>query len=415
MGQVQRTSSDIDNVPAGHGAHLSVQGSAGWDGRHGPIVWLSHGFGYNGELLYFGEIFRAFCAIRPETLICVDRATPFRNPYQLPLRPLLRFWRKRMTRSIGGVAYEADIMVPSPGIVRRLRSLRPRAIIVIEFTPTALLGIVTALTMSRTVRVLLVESDPSMRGGSTHPLVRAVKRWAVARMDAIQTNTVAGAHYLTKVLGADPSKVTVAPYLTSRPPGPPVEIGRPAARLRLLFANSLSERKGPDHFIEALGLCDGTVRAQLDATLVGDGPLRDRLEARVDALDLGGTVLFAGPCRYDELHGYYSSADVLVIPSLADYRSLSSFEGLAYGLALLASRFDGASQETVVDGENGILVDPRDHHAFAAGLAQLVADPDRVLRFRRASLSRYERFSVEAVARNLSDTLARAESAAANR
>lgn len=374
------------------------------------VLMISHGYGYGDDFMYFGEIFRAFREIVPGFAVAVDRRASHRNPYAIPLAPLLRMIRRPIRRAApDGQVYETEIALPSPGLLPRLMARRADVLITIEFTPPALLTALAASLSPRKRLVLLVESDPAARGGSSNPWVRRIKRWAVRRADVIQTNNAKGARYLVEDLGADPAKVRVAPYLTSRPPGPEVRIGQSQGPIRLLFANSINERKGLREFLAALALLDAERRSAIDLTVVGDGPERAELEAAAHALGLAG-ARFAGRKRYDELGAYYAAAEVLAIPSLADYRSLAGFEGLGYGLALLASRHDGATEETVREGVNGYVIDPADPAGIAARLTTLIVDRTRLTAMREASLALYkERFSLETVAENLAVTCLAAE------
>lgn len=366
------------------------------------VLMISHGYGYGDDLMYFGEIFRAFREIVPGFEVAVDARTGHRNPYGIALAPLLHMIRRPIRRTApDGQVYETEVAVPSPALLPRLLARRTDVLVTIEFTPPALLTALAASMSPGKRLVLLVESDPVARGGSSNRWVRRIKRWAVRRADAIQTNNAKGARYLVEDLGADPAKVRVAPYLTSRPPGPEVRIGQSQGPVKVLFANSINPRKGLREFLAALALLDAERRSAIDLTVVGDGPERAELEAAANVLGLAG-VRFEGRKRYDELGAYYAAAEVLAIPSLADYRSLAGFEGLGYGLALLASRHDGATEETVREGVNGYVIDPADPRGIADRLSGLMADRARLTAMREASLALYnERFSLETVAENL--------------
>jgi len=371
------------------------------------VLWVSASYGYDGDLMYFGEIFRHFRERVPKMAVAVDAGTRFRNPYGIELLPLMRQWRRPLRRrSPGGEAYATAVAVPGPALLPRLCASSANVLIAIEFTPAALIATLAA-RLSRKRLVLLVESDPAARGGSAHPLVRRVKRWAVRRADVIQTSDAKGLRYLVEDLGADPGAVRIAPYLTSCPPGPEARVEAREGPLRMLFANSLVPRKGMAELLKVLALLDPAVREAIELTIVGDGPERAELEARAADLAMGERLRFVGRRPYAELGEFYAAADVLVIPSLADYRSLAGFEGLAYGLALLASRHDGATEETVIDGVNGYAIEPRDAAMVAERIARLAQDRALLLRMRRASLARYEeRFSLEKVAENLADSVA---------
>ncbi|QQN72989.1 glycosyltransferase family 4 protein [Croceicoccus sp. YJ47] len=208
----------------------------------------------------------------------------------------------------------------------------------------------------------------------------------------------------------------VSPYLTSRPP---LTGETPVARgdkVRLLFANSINERKGLGHLLDALALLDADTRSRLHLTVVGDGPLREAMERKSEALGLSGDVSFVGRRSYDALGSFYADADILVVPSLVDYRSLASFEGLNHGLALLISENDGASHETVVDGETGFMIAPGDHRDFADKIERIVCD-DALLRRLQTGSARLarDRFSIDRIADNIADSIDLAKQRATGR
>lgn len=342
--------------------------------------------------------------------VCVDGSRRFENPYGLDLKGILRKWSIPLVRRMkDGSLYPSQVAIPSPSFLVRLLRLKPDAIIVIEFTPIAILGTIAAKVIGRAKLVLLVESDPASRGGSRNPLVLAIKRWVARRADVIQTNNEAGARYLTGTLRACPEKVHVAPYLTSRPPGPQPPVDPVAdRRIRLLFANSLTERKGLRHVFIALSQLPGEILQRVELTVVGDGPERQSLEQLARKLGIGGAVWFAGARRYCELGPFYANADVLVAPSLADYRSLASFEGLNYGLALLVSERDGAARETVISGETGFTFTPEDHAQIIGLITRLVTDRALLAKCRKGSLFLGKtRYCVNTAAHNIADSLAR--------
>jgi len=367
------------------------------------VLWVSHAFGYGGDLMYFGEIFRHFQNLFPNMGVVVDKDTPYRNDYKIHMLPIMRLFRKPLRRTTPeGQVYESEIAFPSPLLMPRLAMQQADVLIAIEFTLPALMATLVTTVMPGKKLLLLVESDPAARGGSTNPWVRRVKSWAVRRADAIQTNNEKGRRYLIEGLGASPDKVLVAPYLTSRPPGPPTIPVAHGGPLRLLFANSITQRKGLAELFAAIERLTPAVRKDVELTIVGDGPERTQLEAIAARMGMGDRLRFVGKCSYRELGPYYAKADILVIPSLADYRSLAGFEGLGYGLALLSSINDGATEETVENGVNGFTIDPANPDQIAMHIAELAADRVRVLQMREASLALYKRsFSMERIAENL--------------
>lgn len=357
--------------------------------------------------MYFGEIFRALRDLRPRMAVAVRKGQELDNPYGIDLRPVLRFVTLANERVVGGTRYDAAIGVPHPSAALALRRLDPDAVIIIEFGLLSLLATIATLGR-RTARLLLVESDPALRGGRTSGAVLVMKRWIARRAHTVQTNNEAGRRFIETRLGVAPERILVAPYLTSRPPGRN-EASAPDGPVRILFANTLNERKNARLLLEALALCDAATRAAIRLTIVGDGPERPALEAMASALGPEGDVRFVGAVPYRELGRYYADADILAIPSRADYRSLSGFEGLGYGLALLASAADGATSETVRDGETGFALDPDRAEDWARALARFVADRALLAHCRHGAMRLYEeRFSIETIAKNVANGVDRA-------
>jgi glycosyltransferase involved in cell wall biosynthesis len=374
------------------------------------VLWVSHGYGYEGDLLYFGEIFREFRKRHPQMAVVTDPATRYRNPYAITLLPIMKLVRRKLKRtSPEGEIYETETAFPTPFLFWQLARQKPDVLITIEFTPPALIATALAAMSKRRRLVLLIESDPAARGASRNPVLRRIKRWAARRADIVQTSNAPGRRYLVEDLGVTPEKVIVAPYLTSRPPGPEACLDVQDGPLRLLFINSLTARKGLAALLDALALLPAASRADLELTVVGNGPLRADHERQAAELKMGPRLRFEGRKNYDELGVFYAAADVLAIPSLADYRSLAGFEGLGYGLVLLASRYDGATDETVAEGVNGYVIDPRQPEQIASRIEALRQDRAKVQQMRKASLALYnDHFSVERIAANVANSVERA-------
>lgn len=88
-------------------------------------------------------------------------------------------------------------------------------------------------------------------------------------------------------------------------------------------------------------------------------------------------VRFVGPASESDLPRHYRSADVFCAPS-AGFESFGIvlLEGMAAGVPIVASDIPG--YRTVLDdGLQGILVEPRNPHALAKAIVDLLRDPER--------------------------------------
>jgi phosphatidylinositol alpha-1,6-mannosyltransferase len=120
-----------------------------------------------------------------------------------------------------------------------------------------------------------------------------------------------------------------------------------------------------------------------ELTLVGDGPQRIELERLVAASGLSGWVRLTGALPRPGVVAELQRAHVFALPvrtRLAGLNpeglGLAALEAAACGLPVVIGRSGGAP-ETVLDGRTGFVVTPADHHALAARLVELLADPAR--------------------------------------
>jgi glycosyltransferase involved in cell wall biosynthesis len=150
---------------------------------------------------------------------------------------------------------------------------------------------------------------------------------------------------------------------------------------------ALTSEKGHRHLIDAAAL---VVREVPDARFVilGEGDLRPALERQVKDLHLDKHVFLPG-FRPDVL-AFLRSFDLFVMPSITEGLGTSLLDAMAASKATVATR-TGGIPEVVVDGETGLLVPPRDHHALARAIAELLKDGGRRAEMGRAGLERVKR------------------------
>jgi len=191
------------------------------------------------------------------------------------------------------------------------------------------------------------------------------------------------------------ARVTVVPNAVPVPARP----GQGEAG-RILFLGRLEEAKGVAELLDAAALLAPRFPA-LRLVLAGSGDL-DAWRSAAQARGLAGRVELTGwldgPARDAQL----ARAAVFCLPSHAEGLPMSMLEAMAVGKAVVVSRVGGIP-EAVADGDNGLLVAPRDVPALAAALARLLSD--QALRQRlgaRARQSVAERFSTAVVGATLS-------------
>lgn len=126
--------------------------------------------------------------------------------------------------------------------------------------------------------------------------------------------------------------------------------------------------------------------------IAGDGPLRDRLEAKAREM-LGDRVAFLGWVR--DLEALYSALDVVVLTSRNEGTPVALIEAAACARPVVATNVGGVA-DVIREGVNGYLVDAGDHRAVAERVVRLLSNRDLAESLGRAGrMYVKERFSAE--------------------
>lgn len=134
---------------------------------------------------------------------------------------------------------------------------------------------------------------------------------------------------------------------------------------------------------------------------VGDGPLREEIEARARQAGLGNRVVVTGALPYPDAQRAVKACDYY----LATMQGSALLEAMAAALPIVA--YDHETHAAMLrHDETGILVPNRDVRAAAAAIADLVREPERAARLgAAASADVRSRYDPSTVARILSEPL----------
>jgi glycosyltransferase involved in cell wall biosynthesis len=170
--------------------------------------------------------------------------------------------------------------------------------------------------------------------------------------------------------------------------------------VRIISIGRLVAFKGFEYLIDA---CADLARQGLEFTceIIGDGPLRGDLEARIGKLNLPDRVHLLGSLSQGAVLERLRSADIFALASVTDAQGASDvfptviIEAMAAARPVVSTRLAGIP-ESVVDGETGLLVSPADTMALAEALSRLIEDAKLRLHYGRAGRARIEQhFGIE--------------------
>lgn len=220
----------------------------------------------------------------------------------------------------------------------------------------------------------------SLRGGDVpgflpeldrmHAILAPIRRHCLRHARAVVANSPSLA---ALAQAADRARVDVIPNGVDTEAFHPPE-RRSEAGFELLFVGRLTEQKRLGLVMEAFErLCTESEGPALRLSVVGDGPLRARLQDAAHRLRISDRLTWHGWVSRDRLSEVYRSADCLVQASNIEGMSNTVLEAMASGLPVIASDGPG-NRDVVSDRLNGILFPVDDGQALLAAMRTLRRD-----------------------------------------
>lgn len=187
--------------------------------------------------------------------------------------------------------------------------------------------------------------------------------YAIRHADAV---TLLAEHMrpAAEALGAEVTRLSATPF------GVDTDLFRPSLKateekplVRLISTRSFDAIYDVGTLIHSLSMIIES-GSHLAVDLVGDGPMRSKLERLVDDLGLAKYVCFHGHVNPDVLRGLLSRADIYVTSALSDGGSVSLAEAMSCECFPIATRIPANSQ-WIKHEENGYLYAPGDARELA--------------------------------------------------
>jgi colanic acid/amylovoran biosynthesis glycosyltransferase len=155
---------------------------------------------------------------------------------------------------------------------------------------------------------------------------------------------------------------------------------RKGDEVRLISICRLTEKKGIEYAIEAVA--EASKSCKLSYTIVGDGPLRPRLEKRIREAGATANMNIVGWKLRTEVIEMLGNAHALLAPSVSaadgDMEGIpvTIMEAMARGLPVVSTVHSGIP-ELVIDRVNGYLAPERNAEKLADCLRELALHPER--------------------------------------
>ena len=249
---------------------------------------------------------------------------------------------------------------------------------------------------------------------------RHVKRLAWPMLFRLADQVIvpsSGTQDLMRSLGLPEDRVTLTPFVVDNDwwLAQSADVDRAVVRASwgaapedavILFCAKLQPWKRPADLLRAFATIK-PARGML--VYAGEGPLRANLEAEAAALGVAGRVRFLGFANQTQLPAIYTSADLMVLPSMYDAFGVVVNESMLCGCPVAASDHVGAARDLIEHGRTGFVYPCGDTDALAAILRQALQNRGQLSAMGGAARARMESWSprenidaaVEAISRGV--------------
>ena len=222
-----------------------------------------------------------------------------------------------------------------------------------------------------------------------------INRLASFFQDRIITISDALGHWLVKVEGLRPEKLSTIHYALERErfqPSVSADLSLEVSPPVIGTISRLIHQKGIHVLLQAFAACNKT-HPSSSLVVVGDGPERSNLENLARKLGLGNRVHFLG--YRSDVNKILPQFDIFTLPSFGEGFGLVLLEAMACSKPIVATNVM-AIPEIVQQGESGLLVPVQDVSALIQALDTLIETPELRDRLGKAGFQRLKKeFTVE--------------------
>ncbi|MEX0604972.1 MAG: glycosyltransferase [Marinobacter sp.] len=141
-----------------------------------------------------------------------------------------------------------------------------------------------------------------------------------------------------------------------------------------ISVSRLSNEKNIDFMFDAIASLKTRTQKPFRFLMIGDGHQRDRLQKRVENLNLQDVITLVGAVPPDDMATYYQLGDLFLFASKSETQGMVILEAMAAGLPVVAVRSSGID-DVVRHGFNGYKT-PENRDQWRDRIASLLEDDD---------------------------------------
>lgn len=145
---------------------------------------------------------------------------------------------------------------------------------------------------------------------------------------------------------------------------------------RLISVGRLSQEKGFSDLLEIYKKLT-LLHSDWCLDIIGDGPLKNKLQDYIDSNDLNDKVKLHGFRGKDYIDDLLHESSIYLMTSFTESFGIVLIEAMSHGVPCIAFSSAEGARELISDGTNGYLIDNRDYDAYIEKVDYLINNKDK--------------------------------------
>lgn len=259
------------------------------------------------------------------------------------------------------IPYFRMIIYLLSGLFTTLKIAKARACKAIHahwVVPTGLIGVAAG-------KLLRIPVVVHARGSDIHTyatkgkLLKILTKWILDNACSLIATSFSLKKIIIQEFSVPSERITVIPTGIDTDVFSPAEKGQESALLkqnRIIFVGGLNKMKGVLDLLDAVEKIF-PIYPKLHLTIVGDGPLKEKILDRVSSMKFESRVTLTGPVPPEKVSELFRQSGIFVLPSYKEGTPNSLLEAMACGLPSIAS-CTGEIPSIIENEKDGLLCNP---------------------------------------------------------
>ena len=140
----------------------------------------------------------------------------------------------------------------------------------------------------------------------------------------------------------------------------------------ILFIGRLVHYKGLEYLLGAMP------KTNIRLIIIGNGPLKRKLQDLCSKLNLNSKVSFLGEIPQEEKNDYLQRSKMLVLPSIAKNEAFGivQLEAMAYAKPVISTRLNTGVEFVNLHKKTGLIIPPKNSNALTQAINYLLQNPN---------------------------------------